>query len=198
MASVSRPPLSAFAGLASGFVAIDRDGLGLATVQARKNKVGALRDCVRHQFGLELPVGPHRSAARGVAFVGIGPSTWLATSESGGNGFSASLRSLLDGFASVSDQTDGYAVVRVTGPRVREVLAKGVSIDLHPNSFRPNDAAGTVAAHIGITLWRLDDGADGAPVFEIAVFRSYAASLSRWLSHSAAEFLEPAMSGPSR
>jgi hypothetical protein len=37
-------------------------------------------------------------------------------------------------------------------------------------------------------LWRLHDGADGSSVFEIAVFRSFAASFWHALYSSAAEF----------
>jgi sarcosine oxidase gamma subunit len=48
--------------------------------------------------------------------------------------------------------------------------------------------ASTVASHIGITLWRLDDAADATPVFEVAVFRSLAGSFWHALAQSAAEF----------
>ncbi len=41
---------------------------------------------------------------------------------------------------------------------------------------------------MGVTLWRLEDAADGWPVFEFAVFRSLAGSFWHALSHSAAEF----------
>ena len=41
---------------------------------------------------------------------------------------------------------------------------------------------------IGAILWRLPDHGDGSPVFEIAVFRSMAASFWHFLSLSAAEF----------
>jgi methylglutamate dehydrogenase subunit D len=30
-------------------------------------------------------------------------------------------------------------VLRITSPRVRDALAKGVAIDLHPRAFRPGD-----------------------------------------------------------
>jgi sarcosine oxidase gamma subunit len=51
-----------------------------------------------------------------------------------------------------------------------------------------DDAVSTVAAHVGITLWRLEDDEAGSAVFELAVFRSLATSLWHALTESAAEF----------
>ena len=87
--------------------------------------------------------------------------------------------------ASVTDQSDGYAVVRVSGPKARDVLAKGFPIDLHHRAFGPADVASTQVAYMGATLWQVDD----APTFEIALFRSFAGSFEHWLTESAAEFI---------
>jgi sarcosine oxidase subunit gamma len=186
-----RPP---FAGLpmpsttGHGVVVSERDGLGLATILARKGREAALAERVRDQFGIVLPKGPHRAAVGDVAFASTGPGAWLATGENGANRFAVSLKGTLAEFASVSDQSDGYAFLRLSGPRLRETLAKGISIDLDDGIFKPGDVAATAVFHIGTTLWRLDDAADDSPVFEIAVFRSLAGSFWHWLCESAAEF----------
>jgi sarcosine oxidase subunit gamma len=75
---------------------------------------------------------------------------------------------------------------------MRDALAKGCPIDLHPRAFAAGNAAITVIAHIGIHLWRLpfDDG------LYVALFRSMAGSFWSWLHASAAEFgLEVAPAG---
>jgi methylglutamate dehydrogenase subunit D len=79
-------------------------------------------------------------------------------------------------------------VLRVSGHKVRDALCKLVPVDLHPRTFRIGDVAVTVAAHIGATLWRLEDEQNGNSVFEIAVYRSLADSFWSALSESAAEF----------
>jgi methylglutamate dehydrogenase subunit D len=191
--STTMAPLSSFAGLpvvsseGRGVLFTDRDGLGIATVLGHKGEE-ALASRLRDRFDLDLPRGPRRVGAGGLAFAGIGPGTWLATAENSGNAFAATLRHALGDLASISDQSDGYAVLRLTGPKVRATLAKGVSVDLHDRSFRPGDVASSVVSHIGATLWRIEDSADGSPAFEFAVFRSLAGSFWDWLSESAAEY----------
>jgi len=194
MADPALAPRSAFAGLlpaqapGAGITVADRDGIGLATVLARKGRTTALATRLNERFGLALPEGPTRAAAGAIAFAGIGPGAWLATSEADGNGFAAALRQAIGEFAAVVDQSDGYAVLRLDGPRLRAVLAKGVPLDLHERVFRPGDVATTLVSHMGATLWRLPDASDGSPSFEIAIHRSMARSFWHWLSESAAEF----------
>lgn len=187
-------PLSAFAGLAvpadaAGSVFVtDRDGMGFATVLVRKGRTAALATRVRDRFGIELPGDARRAAARDIAFAGIGRGAWLASNERAGEGFALALRHELGDLASVSDQSDGYAALRLSGPKARATLQKLVSIDLHPAVFMPGHVAATLAAHMSINLWRLEDTADGSAVFELTVFRSLSHSLWHALANSAAEF----------
>lgn len=187
----ARPP---FAGLPTastpgrGVLATERNELGIATVLLRKGQAAALGQRIRERFGMELPREPRRTAAGNIAIAGIAREAWLAIREGGGNAFAGFLKDALGDLASVTDQSDGYAVLRLTGPRLRDTLAKLLPIDVHPRAFRIGDVASTVAFHIGATLWRLDDGPDGAPIIEVAIFRSLAGSFWHALSDSAAEF----------
>ncbi|GLK66550.1 sarcosine oxidase subunit gamma [Hansschlegelia plantiphila] len=152
----------------------ERSGLTLATVSALGGRDAELADAVRSAFGLELPTTPKRVAAGEAAFVWAGPGKWLATSTG-----AADFASLPAG---VSDQSDGRTVLSVSGPLARETLATLIAVDLHPRAFAAGDVALTHAASIAVHLWRVDDEA----AFELAVFRSYAATLWRWLVHAGA------------
>ena len=174
---------SAFAGMpvalpgSAGVEVIDRDGLGIATVLVRRGQAAALAQRVHERFGIDLPSAARRVVAGDIAFACTGPGAWLATCEDGANAFCGQVKEAIGESASVSDQSDGYAVLRLSGPRVREALAKVIPLDLHSRVFEAGHVASTVASHIGVTLWRLDDGADKAPVFEIVASRSFAGSL---------------------
>jgi methylglutamate dehydrogenase subunit D len=190
----SRPPfanlpLTSAAG--RGVVATDRDALAIARIAARKGQLAALTSRVRERFGADLAHGPRRVEVNGVAFIGVGVETWLAVAErsfDAADRFAASLREALDDLAAISDQTGSYAVLRLTGPRLRDTLAKFVPLDLHTRVFDPGAAASTVASHVPVTLWRLPDDSAGLPVFEIAAPRSYARSFWHVVVESAAEF----------
>ncbi|TSD90095.1 hypothetical protein FFK22_004150 [Mycobacterium sp. KBS0706] len=150
---------------------------------ARKGRADDLASIVRSRYGLDLPTMPKRVEQGGLALIWSGPGQWLAVAEDGRD-LARELADAAGAFAAVSDQGDGLAVLRVAGPHARDALIKGVGLDLHPRAFGPGDAAVTVIAHIGAQLWQLDDG----PTYEIAIYRSFAGSLWRWLEASAAEF----------
>jgi sarcosine oxidase subunit gamma len=59
-----------------------------------------------------------------------------------------------------------------------------VPLDLDPSAFSPGDSAVTLAGHVGLVLWQVD----GAPTYDVAVFRSYAADFWHWLATGSAEF----------
>ena len=165
-----------------------RHDLGCATLMGRRGVQDHLIQSVKAAYGIDIVAGPRRAASGAIAFLGVGPATWLAMQHDGGNGFARSLKQAVGNTGSVADQTDGYVIHRISGPRVRQTLAKGFPIDLHEDAFAPGDVAVTSVAHVGAIVWRLDDLPDGLAVFEIAVFRSLAGSFRRWLDDSAAEF----------
>lgn len=185
---------SVFAGLPSatgpgrGVVATERIGLGIVGVTARKAHSETVRRHVRERFGIDLPNGPQRTCSDAVAAVGVAPESWWISCENANSDFAPSVRAAVGRYAAVVDLSDAYAVLRLSGPDLRAALAKLVPIDLHERRFKPGDVAQTVAAHMGVTLWRLSDGQTQRPTIEMCVGRSFAVSLYQALRESAAEF----------
>jgi methylglutamate dehydrogenase subunit D len=171
----------------AGVIAKVRQGLGLAKILARKDAATALAQHVQAHLNCALPTSPRRACGNDIAVMGMGPGSWLAMRENGGNDFASSLKPILGSFAAISDQSDAYGVFRLMGPHLRTALSKLVPIDIHDRAFKVGDVAETIAGHVGILFWRLDDTA-GSPVFDIAVARSFSVTLRHMLIQSAAEF----------
>jgi methylglutamate dehydrogenase subunit D len=162
-----------------------RSQVSLASLMARKGQRDVVSRNVREAFGLSLPVSPMYVTDGSTAFVWAGPGHWLAVAESDDSlTFEASLRARLHDCASICGQSDGRAIIRISGPNARDALAKIVPIDLHPREFGPGHAAVTLAGHMGVHLWQID----AVPSYDIAVFRSLAAALWQWLIDSSLEF----------
>jgi len=154
-----------------------REDLGMASLLMRR---GASVHRLAEQLGLPVPQVPRRVVSGAFALASVGPGAFLATHEEGSGPFLAALRPVAG--VSVSDQSDAYSIWRLSGPGVRRVLSRIVPLDLHPSVFEVDAVAVTSAGHMGATLWRLEDGAGGEPVFEIAVYRSYADYFERLLA----------------
>jgi methylglutamate dehydrogenase subunit D len=170
---------------AAGVVVSEVREVGLATVTARKGRRAALVDAARSAFGVELPDPPRCIEGRDMAFIWSGPDQWLARRHPApAAGMEAALAGPLAGLASIVDQSHGRTLLRATGPRVRDALAKGLAIDLHPREFKTGYAAVTAVAHIGVHFWQTDD----RPTYDFAVPRGFALSFWHWLEASAAEF----------
>jgi sarcosine oxidase subunit gamma len=168
-----------------GVTATEVHGAALATVTARKGRRGALLEAARSAFGAELPAIPRRAEGRDIAFIWSGPDQWLAYKHPApAEGIEALLARPFAGLASVVDQSHGRMLLRVCGPHIRDALAKGVPIDLHPRAFKAGDTAATLVSHIPVHLWQIDD----RPTYEFAVARSLAQSFWHWLEASAAEY----------
>jgi sarcosine oxidase subunit gamma len=163
----------------------ERRGLSLATVMARKGKLEELGRVLERDFGVQLPEPGRRTGTEKLSFSWSAPGQWLACAEGVERmTFERRLRDGLKSLASVSNQSDGRTVIRISGDRSRDVLAKGVPLDLHPSVFTPGCTASTVVAHINVHFWQLDD----RPSYEFAVFRSFSAAFWHFLIESSAEY----------
>ena len=162
---------------APGLVLIARRGLTLVDLRGNPQSAKFLESAAA-SLGAPLPLAPNTSVSVGDGTViGLGPDEWLLV----GDHFSESLP-IAGGF--LTDVSHGRAAMRVSGPRAREVLAKGCSLDLHPSQWPAGQCAQTPIARVSVLLHFAGEGS----VFDLYCARSYAGHLWQWLAEAAGEF----------
>jgi sarcosine oxidase subunit gamma len=158
--------------------------VALASIVARRGQATAAATAAERSFGCRLPDRARVELGHDIAFLWVGPGQWLAVTGLATTDLESRLAGPFAGVAAVVDQSGGRVMLELEGPRVRDVLAKGFSIDLDPRVFTAGRVAATLVAHLHVQLWQVDD----APRYRILVVRTYFASFWRWLGSSAAEF----------
>lgn len=146
---------------------------GLALINLRGDPAdAAFLDAAKQALRVALPLDAG-TARDGTALriVRVGPDDWFVI---GGHGEAdALMRRLRTGLAGLhaaaTDVSSGYTVLRLSGDPVREVLAQGCPLDLHPRAFRAGQAAGSHWFRASVWLWQLGD----EPGFELLVRRSF-------------------------
>jgi len=174
---------------AAGVRIEERRGLSLMQVMVRRGQWPAVEAAAENLFGQKPPARPQAVFAGSATLVWSGPGQFLILAA--GDGFSdplAPYRGAFGDAASLSDQSDGRTLIRVSGVNARDMLAKVCSLDLHPSVFPAGAAAATSIDHTSVSLWRAPDEASGAPAFDLLVFRSFAQSLWERLLVSGAEY----------
>lgn len=123
----------------------------------------------------------------GATFRSPSPGQWFWVGDCDvSQGRFAEISGQIPGEYAISDQTHGRVRIMISGPQVRDVLAKGAMIDLADGVFVVGASAMTQIGHIGAMITRTDDDC-----FEIMVLRSFAVSLWHELHQMAAEFNGP-------
>lgn len=143
-------------------------------------------EAVRGVTGVDLPLEANTVVEGGrCTTVWLGPDEWYVVTPAGAEReLVAGLEEALAGrhFA-VNDVTGYYTTIDLTGPRARDVLEKGCTLDLHPRAFGAGQCAQTLLSHAGILVRPRDDGA-----FQLVVRRSFADYVFAWLEDAAAEY----------
>jgi heterotetrameric sarcosine oxidase gamma subunit len=159
--------------------------LSLALVQARRHGAGACREALASALGLSLPEPGKAATAGTTTAIWLQPGCWLvAAPRASGSELIRRLTACCAQNAAIVDQTYGKVVLRLSGKRARDVLAKGCRIDLHPRVFGPGRAASTIIAQIACVVVQIDD----SPQFDLIVPSTMAESFFEWLLASAAEY----------
>ena len=149
---------------------------------------GAFTSAVKNATGCDLPLIANTVATAGdVRILWLGPNEWWVV------GTDARRASLIDGLrrafegqhTNVTDVSESRTVITMTGPASRDVLARGISNDLHPRAFGPGQCAQTMVARAQVVLWRHRTEDE----FHLLVRPSFANYLAEWLLDAAAEHL---------
>jgi sarcosine oxidase subunit gamma len=142
---------------------------------------------VKNATGVDLPVVANTVAQAGdVRILWLGPNEWWVV------GTDARRQSLIDGLrqafagqhTNVTDVSESRTVITMSGPASRDVLARGISLDLHPRAFGPGQCAQTSLSRANVLLHQTDN----APTYEIYVLKSFSDYLWRWIGLIAEDF----------
>lgn len=152
--------------------------LTIGSVAAVEEMPGAM-SIVAPFAGQEKAVSEAMKAAYGLGFPAVGRVTgrqggtralWFGQGQALLMGAASDVT--LAGKAAITDQSDAWAVVRLSGADAGAVLARLTPLDLRDAAFRSGDTARTELAHMMGSVTRL-----GADAFLLMVFRSMAATL---------------------
>ena len=151
-------------------------------------RLGSVGPETRTRLGVDLPTIANTwvPADAGRA-VWLGPDEWLLSSTTETpEEFEARVRAaVLPLGGSATDVSAQRIGLRLTGARVRDVLAKGCSIDLHPRVFGRGSSAQTALGQAGVVLLALSGTGDD---YVVLVRSSFAGYLADWLLDAALEF----------
>ena len=154
-------------------------------IELRGNYDTEFASAVNQFTGLTLPSrSPETTANDKITVFWMGPDRWWIVSAPPDTVSAGELRQSLAAFsAAVFEVGDSFASVRLAGPRARDVLAKGCTIDLHPSAFGGGQIVQTNLAKAQVAMYQ-----DGENEFEIFVRRSFAEYLWTWLEDAALEY----------
>ncbi len=165
----------------------------LAQVDVRADPTdAALLGRLASVLGTPLPLEPNTTAtsADGTRLVlWLGPDEWLVLGEPRtAPALESAIRAAFDdtavvGAPAVVDVSANRTTISIAGPRARDLLAFGCSIDLDPRAFGPGRCAQTMLARAQVII--VPVGPEAEPAFRVLVRPSFAAYLAAWLADAA-------------
>ncbi len=84
---------------------------------------------------------------------------------------------------SITDVSDSFCALSLNGPAIRDVLAKGCSLDLHPSKFVAGTCAQSLLSHAAVTLIALSND-----TFILICRTSFAPYIHDWLVDASLEY----------
>jgi sarcosine oxidase subunit gamma len=115
----------------------------------------------------------------------LGPDEWLVIGEpKTAPALEADIRAAIgDARGAVVDVSANRTTISVSGPRARDLLAFGCSIDLDERRFKPGMCVQTLLARANVIIVPVGPAVE--PAFRVLVRPSFAAYLAAWLTDAA-------------
>ena len=160
-------------------------GWALLQVAGFPGAIGAVERVVADAFGVGVPAKVGVAAhADDATLLRTGPEQIWIIGPGDALAQQATLHSTLAADIGVlTSLSHSRTWMFLDGPRARDVLAKGIAIDLHPDVFAVNHFALTGLDHTPVLLHRT-----GAGRYEIFVMRTFALTVWDWLTDAALEY----------
>ncbi|MGH8434199.1 MAG: sarcosine oxidase subunit gamma [Pseudomonas sp.] len=140
---------------------------------------------VHKATGLELPGALGLVSQGDTSLQWMGPDEWLLIVPSGQE-LAAEQRlreALAEQHHQVVNVSGGQTILELSGPKVRELLMKSTSYDVHPRNFPVGKAVGTVFAKSQLVIRHT-----GEETWELLVRRSFSDYYWLWLQDASQEY----------
>ena len=154
-------------------------------IELRGTWSDAFAIAVHQVLGVNIPSkSPGTAKSDALIVFWMGPDRWWLIGGDAALPSVYELRQKLAAFnAAVLEVGDAFAAVEVAGPKSRDVLAKGCTIDLHPRAFKTGSVVQTNLAKAQIALYQIDE-----TTYRIFARRSFAEYLWIWLEDAGMEY----------
>lgn len=136
----------------------------ITSIMPHKGKDKALGAALKKAHDLALPAVGRTSGKADLRMIWTGGGQYMLVGDK------PAARALAR-VASLTDQTDGWAVMSLGGPSAADVLARLCPLDLRASVFKRGHTARTEVAHMMAVVTRMTNG------FEIMVMRSFAQTM---------------------
>ncbi|NOX74712.1 MAG: sarcosine oxidase subunit gamma [Alphaproteobacteria bacterium] len=143
----------------------------ITSISVHKGREKPLAEALKKAHDLTLPAIGRTSSKAGLSLIWSGRGQHMLLGDK------QAARALAR-TSSLTDQTDGWAVMRLTGANAPDILARLCPLDLRAANFKRGHTARTEVAHMMTVVTRLNDG------FEIMVMRSFAATMVHHLTQA--------------
>lgn len=169
---VATTPCAGLLPLEIGDVVAAEVDLGqLTSIAPLSGKIAATSEALKSAHGMAFPA-PNRSTGKeGARAIWFGREMALLAGPACDPALAAS--------AALTDQTDAWATVTLTGASAEDVLARLVPVDLRAAGFKRGHSVRTLVKHMNASVTRL-----GPQSFLILVFRSMAQTLAHDLKEA--------------
>jgi sarcosine oxidase subunit gamma len=151
----------------------EADAGPIFSLAARGGESARLSQALEQAHGLGFPAPGQSLVAGTLRLIWSGPGQALLTGGAPGAGIAQA--------AALTDQSDGWAVLDLSGPGARAVLARLVAVDLRDTALPVDATARCQLVHVACSLTRV-----GQDCWRILVFRSMARTAADEILHAMA------------
>lgn len=162
-------------------IEVCEDAPSVLVVRTRRLEKSQL-DGLEDMLGVSLPPTPSACARTGdIEVCWMAPGEWALIGMAPNDARRRLGPARVDMLLHTADFTDAWSRWCVAGPRARDVLAKGCSLDLHPRAFQDAKCASTQLDRIPVLLLRQGDR------FALHAERALSRHLWLWFQQATAE-----------
>lgn len=182
-----RSPLARYGTALAGLPIVVQERPFLCQLNVRVDPDSVEAERVAKALGGVLPIVPCTAVRLDeVEVLWLGPDEWLLVAPGvDREALTATVRDAIgSGDGAVTDVSAQRTALQLTGPLVREVLARGCSIDLHPAATPAGSCVQTLLAQTGVILVVREETASDILVLVRASFAEY---LADWLIDACTE-----------